>query len=176
MKENRLLTLLYYNRLLSYLFKKIVQESDKELATEFILGTMESDGCVNSKTHGHIIITTNAEEIKILKEIADESYLKSSIRQWEGKKSRGDLFIGSLELIENMPLLKDKLFQYYPKRRKRLQERLGDTGCAKFLLYGTKIPNSLLGKLKEHGILDEKGDLTESGEKVKKSLEEFVGR
>mgnify|MGYP001564878718 CR=1 FL=1 len=91
-KENRQLTQLYYNLLLESLFSTIKNEQNKELATEFILGAMEGDGCVNSKTHGHVIITTNDAEVKILKEICDQSYLsKSSIRQWEGKKNRADL-------------------------------------------------------------------------------------
>ena len=174
-KENRQLTLMYYNRLLEILFSIIKEEHNKELATEFILGTMEGDGCVNSKTHGHIIITTNDAEVKILKEICDKSYFsKSSIRQWKGKKNRADLFIGSLELIKNMPYLKDKLFQYYPKRRKKLQERLASTGCARFLLKGTKTSNTLIGKLKENGILDNNNELTKFGKEVQASLRGFM--
>ncbi len=62
----------------------------------------------------------------------------------------------------------------YNKRRKILQERLGNTGCARFLLHNTKTSNMLIGKLKELGILDSNGKPTNYGKKVKKSLKEFV--
>ena len=175
MNEPRQLTQIYYNRLLKYLFDKTMKESNKELATDFICGTMEGDGCVNSKTHSHILISTNAEEIKILKKICDNSYLKSGIRAWEGSKNRVDLLIGSLEIIKNISILKDKLFKYYPKRRKILKERLANTGCSRFLLGKTKkTSNWLIGQLNNYGILDGKGNLTKFGTKIKKDLKSFL--
>lgn len=174
MKEHRQLTQIYYKRLIHYLFK-IIENGDKDLATDFICGVMEGDGCVNSKTHGHIIITTNNEEIKILKNICDKSYLKSSIRSWKGKKNRIDLLIGSLEIIENIPLLRDKLFKYYPKRRRILKERLGQTGCARYLLgKSKKTSNWLIGQLNKRGILDGNGNLTKKGGKIKRNLRVFL--
>lgn len=175
MKEHRQLTQIYYNRLLQYLFGIINEFGDKNLATNFICGVMEGDGCLNSKTHGHILITTNREEIKVLKEICDKSHLKSSIRFWKGKKNRIDLLIGSLQIIKNISILKDKIFKYYPKRRKILKERLAQTGCARFLLgKSKKTSNWLIGQLNNYGILDGKGNLTESGKKIQKDLKEFL--
>ncbi len=173
-KEHRQLTQIYYNRLLEYLFE-IIKEGNKDLATDFICGTMEGDGCLNSKTHAHIIVTTNNLEINILKEICDESHLKSSIRRWKGKENRVDLLVGSLEIIKNIPILKDKLFKYYPKRRKILKERLAQTGCAKFLLGKTeKTSNWLIGQLKNYDILDGEGKLTKKGNKIQKDLKKFL--
>jgi len=175
MKEHRQLTQIYYNRLLKYLFNCIIKEPNKNLATDFICGTMEGDGCLNSKKHGHIIITTNTNEIKILKEICDKSHLVSSIRFWKGKKNRIDLVIGSLQIIKNISILKDKLFKYYPKRRKILKERLAQTGCARFLLgKSKKTSNWLIGQLNNYRILDGKGKLTEFGRKIQKDLKEFL--
>ena len=175
MKEHRQLTQIYYNRLLKYLFNCIIKEPNKNLATDFICGTMEGDGCLNSKKHGHIIITTNTNEIKILKEICDKSHLVSSIRFWKGKKNRIDLVIGSLQIIKNISILKDKLFKYYPKRRKILKERLAQTGCSRFLLgKSKKTSNWLIGQLNNYGILDGKGNLTELGRKIQKDLKEFL--
>jgi len=175
MKEHRQLTQIYYNRLLEYLFKLIIKNSDKGLATDFICGVMEGDGCVNSKTQGHIIITTNTEEIKILKKICDNSYLKSGIRTWKGKKTRVDITIGSLEIIKNISILKDKLFKYYPKRRKILKERLANTGCSRFLLgKNKKTSNWLIGQLNNYGILDGQGNLTKFGKKIQRDLKEFL--
>jgi hypothetical protein len=175
MKEHRQLTQIYYNRLLKYLFDCIIKESNKDLATDFICGAMEGDGCLNSKKHGHIIITTNINEIKILKEICDKSHFISSIRFWKGKKNRIDLVIGSLQITKNISILKDKLFKYYPKRRKILKERLAQTGCARFLLgKSKKTSNWLIGKLKTYEILDSKGNLTKFGKKIQKDLKEFL--
>lgn len=175
MKEHRQLIQLYYNRLLMHLFTKIIKKPNKDLATDFVCGAMEGDGCVNSKTHGHIIITTNKEDIKILKNICDNSYLKSGIRTWKGKENRVDLLIGSLEIIKNISILKDKLFKYYPKRRKILKERLGNTGCARFLLgKSKKTSNWLIGQLNNVGVLDGKGRLTELGFKIRRDLKEFL--
>jgi len=175
MKEHRQLTQIYYNRLLKYLFSCIIKELNKDLATDFICGAMEGDGCLNSKKHGHIIITTNTNEIKILKEICDKSHLKSSIRCWKGKPNRVDLLIGSLEVIKNISILKDKLFKYYPKRRRILKERLAQTGCARFLLgKSKKTSNWLIGQLNSYGILDGRGNLTKLGKKIQKDLKEFL--
>ena len=175
LKENRQLTQIFYNQLLNCLYDKIILENNKMLATDFICGAMEGDGCVNSKTQGHIIITTNNKEIELLKDICNRSYLKSSIRRWKGKKNRVDLVIGSLEIIRNIPILKDELFKYYPKRRKILKERLAQTGCARFLLgKSKKTSNWLIGQLNIYGILDGKGNLTKFGEGIKRDLKEFL--
>jgi len=171
-KENRQLTQIFYNRLLALLFKTILKSSDKELATNFICGTMEGDGCLNSKKRGHIMISSNDKEIKILKRICDKSHFKSSsIRKWRGHKNRADLFIGSLEIITNISLIKDKLFKYYPKRRSILKKRLAKTGCVKFLLgKNKKTSNYLIGHLKKHNIIDSNIKLTSFGKQIKKDL------
>ena len=70
--------------------------------------------------------------------------------------------------------MKDKLFKYYPKRRKILKERLAKTGCARFLLSSGNTSNWLIGQLNNYGILDGKGNLTKFGEKVKRDLNEFL--
>ena len=169
-KEHRQLTQIYYNRLLIYLFKKIEITNNQKLALEFILGSLEGDGCVG--VNGDLRIYSNLKELEILKKIMQfTSYSFSA--PIEGK-NKGHIFIGSLELIRNIPFLKDKLFIYYPKRRKLLRERLANTGCAQFLLNGTKTSNMLIGILKQKGILNEKSELTKYGKQVQQSLREFV--
>ena len=54
-----------------------------------------------------------------------------------------------------------------------LQERLANAGAARFLVQRTKTSNPLIRNLKEIGILDQKGNLTEYGKKIKESLIEF---
>ena len=70
--------------------------------------------------------------------------------------------------------MKDKLFKYYPKRRKILKERLAKIGCARFLLSSGDTSNWLIGQLNNYGILDGKGNLTEFGAKIQKDLKGFL--
>ena len=171
-KENRELIRIYYVRLLNFLFNKIKEENNKELALDFILGVLEGDGSVSAKKRGHVVITSNFKELKILEEIIKIVGINYCLYM-EGK-NKGYIRIWSLELIKNISLLKDKLFKYYPKRRKILKERLAQTGCARFLLgKSKKTSNWLIGQLNKYGILDGKGNLTESGKKIQKDLKAF---
>jgi len=172
-KENRELTRIYYVRLLNFLFNKIKEEKNKELALDFILGVLEGDGSVSAKKRGHVIITSNFKELKILEEVI--KIVGINYRLYMEGKNKGYIRIWSLELIKNISHLKDKLFKYYPKRRKTLKERLAQTGCARFLLgKSKKTSNWLIGQLNKYGILDGKGNLTELGKKIQKDLKEFI--
>ncbi len=173
LKEHRQLSQIYYNKLLKYLFDYIKKNNDSKLALDFILGTLEGDGSVGVRS-GHLMIHSNLRELEILSEIM--KYTKFQFRARKEGGNKGVIFIGSLEIIKNMPFLKDKIFQYYPKRRKLLQERLFNTGCAQFLLKGTKTSNTVIGKLKENGILDSDNELTKYGKEVQASLREFIER
>lgn len=173
-RENRQLTLIYYNKLLSNLLEEIIKKEDKELALEFLCGVLEGDGAPSAKARGHVVIATNEKEAQILQKVFKVANFRH--KGYDEEENRWYLRIGSLELIKNMPYLKDKLFQYYPKRRRILQERLANTGCAQFLLHGTKTSNVLIGKLKENGILDSNNKLTNYGREVQASLREFMER
>ncbi|MEK6867443.1 MAG: hypothetical protein AABX98_01335, partial [Nanoarchaeota archaeon] len=48
-KEHKQLVLIYYNRLLEYLLKEIIQKKNKELALDFICGVLEGDGAPSAK-------------------------------------------------------------------------------------------------------------------------------
>src|SRR3989338_10854493 len=89
--------------------------------------------------------------------------------------NHGGIRIGLLGVIRNISIIKDKIFIYYPKRRKLLKERLLNTASVRFLLGKTsKTSNWLIGQFNEMGILDGKGNLTEFGIKIQKDLKEFV--
>lgn len=172
-KENRELTRIYYVRLLNFLFDKIKKGNNKQLALDFLLGVLEGDGSVSAKKRGHIIITSNFKELKILEGIV--KVVGINYRLYMESKNKGYIRIWALEIIKNIPILKDKLFKYYPKRRKILKERLAQTGCARFLLgKSKKTSNWLIGQLNMYGILDGKGNLTKFGEEIKKDLNEFL--
>jgi hypothetical protein len=173
-REHRQLTLIYYNRLLTQLINKIVKSKNKALAIEFLCGVLEGDGATSASSRGHVVIATNKEESKqLLKVFRVAEFKHQGYSEGENKYY---LRIGSLELIRNMSLIKDKIFKYYPKRRKILQERLANTGGARFLLNNTKTSNALIGKLKTMGILDQNKDLTVYGKEVKKSLKRFIDK
>ena len=159
--------------MLEFLLNKIKRENNKGLALDFILGVLEGDGSVSAKKRGHIIITSNFKELKILEEIVKIADIKSKLYM-EGQ-NKGYIRIWSLEVIQNIPILKNKLFEYYPKRRRILKERLAQTGCARFLVgKSKKTSNCLIGQLNDYGILDGKGNLTELGKKIQKDLKEFL--
>ena len=142
------------------------------MANDFILGVLEGDGSVGAE-RGHLIITTNLEELDILSSIM--KYTNLDFRERVEGKNKGIIYIGSIEIIKNISILKDKLFRYYPKRRKRLKERLAQTGCARFLLgKSKKTSNWLIGQLNNYGILNGKGKLTKEGRKIQKDLKEFL--
>lgn len=173
MKENRQLTQIYYNRLLQYLFGKIKSKNYKELAIDFICGVLEGDGSVGPEGRGHLVIATNNIELHVLTKILNSAGFKYNVRK-EGE-NKSCIHIGLLEVIRNISILKDKIFQYYPKRRKLLKERLANTASVKFLLGETnKTSNWLIGQFNEMGILDGKGNLTEFGLQIKKDLKEFL--
>ncbi|MFH1376794.1 MAG: hypothetical protein ABIH25_04105 [Candidatus Woesearchaeota archaeon] len=173
LKEHKQLVQIYYNKLLNRLLKEIKVNNDKSLAMDFIFGVLEGDGSVSSKSHGHIIITSNAKELKILEEIVKITGFNYKVYM-EGL-NKGYIRFWSLELIKNISILKDKIFKYYPKRRRILKERLGNTGCARYLLgKNKKTSNWLIGQLNKFDILDGKGNLTDFGKKVKKDLNEFL--
>jgi bifunctional DNA-binding transcriptional regulator/antitoxin component of YhaV-PrlF toxin-antitoxin module len=173
LKEHRQLTQLYYNELLNYLLNKIKKENNKKLAIDFLCGVMEGDGSVSARKRGHIMITSNAKELDIIEQIVKITNLNYK-RYMEGK-NKGYIRFWALDIIKNIEIFKDKLFKYYPKRRKILKERLAQTGCARFLLgKSKKTSNWLIGQLNNYGILDGKGNLTKFGKKIQKDLKEFL--
>jgi len=170
MKENRKLTQIYYNHLLELLFDEMI--SSKELAINFICGVLEGDGSVSPHL-GHLVIATNNRELSLLKEALEHSDIKYNVRI-EGE-NKSCIHIGLLEVIRNIGLLKDKIFIYYPKRRKLLKERLLNTASVRFLLgKSSKTSNWLIGQFNKMGILDGKGHLTEFGIEIQEDLREFL--
>lgn len=175
LKENRELTRIYYVRLLQFLFNEIKKNKNRKIALDFILGVLEGDGCPGPEKRGHIVIATNSEDSLVLEEILGVCKIKFHVRKEGG--NRYIIHIGSLEIIRNISILKDKLFKYYPKRRKILKERLAKTGCARFLLgQSLTTSNWLIGQLNNYKILDGKGNLTKFGKKVKEDLNKFLKR
>lgn len=171
-KENRQLTQIYYNRLLQFLFNEVKSKQNKELAIDFICGVLEGDGSVGPGGRGHLVITSNTDELKILQEIIKYVGIKCHLKM--ESQNRGGIHIGLLEVIRNISILKDKIFQYYPKRRNLLKERLLNTASVRVILgQNKKTSNWLIGQFNEMGILDGKGNLTKFGLQIKKDLIEF---
>ena len=80
-----------------------------------------------------------------------------------------------MEVIKNISILKDRIFKYYPKRRKLLKERLANTPSIRYLLGKTnKTSNWLIGQFNEMKIFGGNGNLTEFGKKTKEDLKEFL--
>jgi len=174
MKENKQLVLLFYVRMLNFLIEKIVREKNKTLAVHFILGCLEGDGNPGPAPHPHIILTTNKNDYKTLERIASVSGLRfASIL--EAKSSKHYLRFSSLSILMNLDVLKDLIFKYYPKRRKRFIERFLNTGSARFLMGKQDYASGWVkAELVKEGILDESYALTKKGKNIRKSLMELA--
>jgi len=171
-REHKQLVLILYNKILSRLIQQIKKNKDKKLALEFICGVLEGDGSPNAKARGHIHIATNKKELIVLKEIFKIAELRCNGYIENGNKAT--IRVGAFEIIKNLEFLKDKLFKYYPKRRKRLIKRLSQTGTARYL---TGKQNNTSGwvksKLKKENILEHHYKLTKKGKKIKRLLLEM---
>jgi hypothetical protein len=169
-KEHRQLTQLYYNRLVLYLLDRIKIDKNAILAKEFVCGVMEGDGCLNAKNRGHIQITSNDKEVKILEEFL--SYTGLDFHKHK-EISTGKVYInvGGLSIIEDIVFFEKILFRYYPKRRKILSERLCNTPAANYLMSKQpKISSWILKRFRDKGILDKNNQLTDKGKRIKSTL------
>jgi hypothetical protein len=174
MKENRQLVLLFYVRMLDFLIKRIIDDKNKALAIDFILGCFEGDGNPGPESHPYIMLTTNKNDHVVLEKISSISGLefKSGL---EKKTSKYYLRFHSLSILTNLDALKDKIFKYYPKRRRKFIERFLNTGSARFIM-GKQSNTS--GWVKAHlvneGVLDEKYNLTKKGKNIRNGLTELA--
>ena len=171
-KENRKLTQIIYNTLIKAVAQKIIEEKNEALALDFIMGVIEGDGAANSKTHGHILIASNAREIKLIDDILDYCNFKHKVFKEKGNSWFAR--IHGLSLLQALPKIIEKIFKYYPKRRKKFAERLLGLGICRYLL-GEERRTSAWTKslLKENGILDSNYKPTEKGEKLVACLKEL---
>ncbi|MCX6770461.1 MAG: hypothetical protein NTX79_00230 [Candidatus Micrarchaeota archaeon] len=168
-KEHRLAVLRFYNKILFSLINRITRTKNKELAMNFICGVLEGDGAVNAKKRAHIQVATNRNDCPILERILAVSGLRfKAVKEGDNKFY---IRIGALEIIRNLPLLENKIFVFYPKRRRRLFSRLAAVGGVKFLI-GTQ-PSAaswVKSSFKKMGLVDKKYKLTSLGKKVKSSI------
>jgi len=170
-KELRQLTMFYYNELLNHLLKRIKRIGDRSLALEFLCGVLEGDGSPNASSRGHIVITTNKNELKILREVFNVVGFKHE-GLVEGK-NKATIRIGSLELLKNLLALHNYLFKYYPKRKMRFIKRFLQTGAARFLLGRQRTAYWVMKELREANIIDKSNSLTAKGKRIRSSLLEM---
>ncbi len=167
-RQHRIGVLDIYNFLLKEAIKSI-RNGNKKLAIDFICGILEGDGSVPARKHGHVTIATNKEEYRTIEEALKVIGIKSST-VWESP-TRVFIRIGSLEILRNFDILKDKIFELYPKRRKALFERLQIVGAVKFILNQNHKAATWVKKwLRDNGFVNENYKLTKRGMKLKEAL------
>ena len=166
-REHRQILLDFYNALLESLVKEISLKKDKKLAIDFVCGVMEGDGCAPAKKRGHITIATNKEDLDILKNIVKVAQINFKVIQQSNKYT---LRIGALEILRNFYLLKDKIFLFYPKRRKALFERLKTVGAIKFLIEDRGSTNWVKVWLRSNGFVDKNYEITKNGLNLSNNL------
>lgn len=172
MREHRIALLDFYNMILGKL-SDAVKKGDKKLAVDFLCGVLEGDGCVPSKTHGHVIIATNNQEYHAIEVAFGIAGIKSKT-VWESP-TRVFIRIGSLEILRNFDVLKNKIFALYPKRRRRLFESLHKVGAVQFLLdQNHRSPVWIKTWLKENEFIDKDYKLTMKGKKLRNDLRRCI--
>jgi len=163
----------FYSILLNYFIKKIEKERNRKMAFEFILGVLEGDGSPSANSRGHIVISTNKNDAKVLEGILKVTDLKYKIMEEISKKA--SIRITSLSILKNIDYLNDKLFKYYPKRRKKFIERFSRVGAVRFILgHQDYCSGWVKAWLKNEGILNVKYQLTSKGLKIKNDLENMI--
>jgi bifunctional DNA-binding transcriptional regulator/antitoxin component of YhaV-PrlF toxin-antitoxin module len=171
-RDNRRVTLLYYQRLLDYVISYITDEKDQKAALNFICGVLEGDGSPSARKGGYIIISTNKEDVVILQKIlriADADY---SIQR-DG--NRAYVRLSALGLLSKLELIWDKIFTYYPERRKKFIERFSRIGAVRFITGEQNYCASWVKSwLRKNGILNENYELTSKGKRIKNLLKKMI--
>lgn len=161
-------TQMFYRRLLEYCIQKIIREKNKEFALDFICGVLEGDGSPSANSRGHIIISANKNDAKILEKILKISGLHFGIEKNSNKVS---IRINSLSILKNIEILQNKIFKYYPKRRKKFIERFFRIGAVKYILGQQNYCSSWVKAwLKNEKFLNENYKLTPKGLGIKSTL------
>ncbi len=172
MREHRIGLLDFYNYLVENLIEEIRKNNNKSLAIDFLCGILEGDGSVPAKKRGHIEIATNSKEYRSLANVLEVLEIKHRIIKYGENKYA--IRIGALEILRNFDHLKDKIFIYYPKRRRMLFERLQTVGAVKFLIVDHEPSSWVKSWLKENGFVDNNYKLTPKGRKLKRDLRKCI--
>ncbi len=167
-REGRQLMLKYYLGLLDTLFETVKQ--DRKSGLDFICGVLEGDGCVNACNRGHVSIASNESEKQGIVDVLNAIGIKYNVYR-EGL-NKYTVRIGALEIIKNFLYLKDRIFMYYPKRRKRFVERFcNNVGAVRFLLGTQKhVAAWVKAWMVKEGILGSNYTLTSYGKEIKNCL------
>lgn len=173
LREHRKLTQDVYNKLIKTILEHIRLNSDRELAIDFICGVLEGDGSPSAKKNGHILISTNKNDSVKLEEVLEITGIEFKVFR-EGKTNRYYIRIGALGILRNLPILKDKIFKYYPKRRIKFIERFIGIGTNQYIM-GKQSHASAWVKayLRDNKILDDRYNLTGYGKEIRTCLEDM---
>lgn len=167
-REHRQILLDFYNALLNSLIEKILLSKDKKLATDFICGVMEGDGCAPSKKRGFVAISANKKEFGILKNILQIIEINySAVKEGENKYK---ISIGALEILRNFQYLGHKIFSLYPKRRRNLFERLRRVGAVRYLIEDRQPASWVKTWFLDNGLIDKNYNFTKKGLKLSNAL------
>lgn len=168
-RDYRKCLLNYYNYLLHESLHQILKTRNKKDALNFILGVLEGDGSASAKSRGYISIASNKSDYKILEKILEISGLNFKIEHYSGNKT--NIRINALGILSNLYFLPDKIFKYYPKRRKKFIQRFLGVGAVKhFFDEKRKTPAWVKKWLKNEGFVNGKYELTKKSKTFKAVL------
>jgi hypothetical protein len=170
-RDNRKVTLLYYQKLLDYMISHITNEKDQKAALNFICGVLEGDGSPSARKGGYIIISTNKEDVVVLQKILRIAGVDYSVQK---DCNRAYVRLSALGLLSKLELIWDKIFTYYPERRKKFIERFSKIGAVRFIIGEQNYCASWVKSwLRKNGILDKNYELTLKGKRIRKILKKM---
>ena len=173
-REHRKLTQDYYNHLLQVLCNRIIKEKNTTLAIDFLCGVLEGDGSPSARESGGIIISTNSEDVKKMEKILPFTGLQYKTYVDE-KRNKISVRLGALGLLVQLPLIYDKLFRYYPKRRRKFISRFKKTGAVRYILgEQPQAASWVKAFLKKKGVLTSTYALTPYGKTIKENLQMMI--
>jgi len=171
-RDNRKVTLLYYQKLLDYVINYITNEKNQKAALNFICGVLEGDGSPSAKKGGYIIISSNKEDAAILQKILKIADVDYSIQK---DFNRVYVRLSALGLLSKLELIWGKIFAYYPKRRKKFIERFSKIGAVRFIIGEQNYCASWVKSwLRRNDILDKNYELTPKGKRIKNILKKMI--
>ena len=160
--------------MLAYLYGLIENNGSEDIATDFILGVLEGDGSPSASKRGHIIICTNKEDFKILQTVLSFTGFDFKFHR-ENTTDKYYIRINALGLLKLLPQIRDKIFQYYPKRRKKFIERFHKMGAVLFILGEQNHASSWVkAYLRKSDILNSEYKLTPHGNEIRQSLKDML--
>ncbi len=136
-KDNRNLVMEIHLRIMKKIIRHLDKCSNDNHLWDFLFGILEGDGSVSGGKSRFGVGFSFHKDDKIIREFLDKLDIKYSVDSSRVKRGTGSciqISFGLFEILTNIGILVDRLFEFYPKRRKTFVDRLLNQQTIKNLL------------------------------------------